>query len=454
MKVLIVEDEKITRITLANLLEKENYEVESVDDGNKGLSTLKKNRYDVVVTDLRLPGSSGIEILKEAKAIYPACEVIVITAYASVETAVSALKQGAYDYITKPLTPEKFLSLMKNIYQYHQVRIENKTLKNRLKQVEDESIVGSSQPMRQLMDTIKNVASHDYTVLIQGESGTGKEMVAKALHEHSNRNNNPFIAINCATIPETLVESELFGHEKGSFSGAIKQHNGYFERADQGTIFIDDIDDLPMNIQVKLLRVLQERQFVRVGGFETISVDVRVICATKVNLQEQVQKNEFREDLYYRLHIIPLHIPPLRERKEDIPKLVNHFLRKHDAPEMLENLNHSFYDDLLEYDWPGNVRELENAIERIIATRDPELVRNLNNPHSNQIKNDHNTDDFESNSKYPAFDRYISEKEQEIIEWALSQTESNISRAAKLLEIPRGTLRSKLKKLEKHEPDS
>ena len=454
MKVLIVEDEKITRITLANLLEKENYEVESVDDGNKGLSTLKKNRYDVVVTDLRLPGSSGIEILKEAKAIYPACEVIVITAYASVETAVSALKQGAYDYITKPLTPEKFLSLMKNIYQYHQVRIENKTLKNRLKQVEDESIVGSSQPMRQLMDTIKNVASHDYTVLIQGESGTGKEMVAKALHEHSNRNNKPFIAINCATIPETLVESELFGHEKGSFSGAIKQHNGYFERADQGTIFIDDIDDLPMNIQVKLLRVLQERQFVRVGGFETISVDVRVICATKVNLQEQVQKNEFREDLYYRLHIIPLHIPPLRERKEDIPKLVNHFLRKHDAPEMLENLNHSFYDDLLEYDWPGNVRELENAIERIIATRDPELVRNLNNPHSNQIKNDHNTDDFESNSKYPAFDRYISEKEQEIIEWALSQTESNISRAAKLLEIPRGTLRSKLKKLEKHEPDS
>ena len=447
MNILIVEDEKITRITLANLLEKEGYEVESVADGSKGYSLVCENTYDVVITDLRLPGKGGLDILNAAKESNPECEVIVITAYASVETAVSALKKGAYDSITKPLSPEKFISLMNNIYQYHEIRDENQQLKKKLDRIESKNMIGNSPPMRKLLETIKNIASHDYTVLIQGESGTGKEVVARALHRHSERRDKPFVAINCAAIPETLVESELFGHEKGAFSGAIQQHEGYFERADGGTIFIDDIDDFPMHLQVKLLRVLQERQFVRVGGTQTIDVDVRVICATKIDLEEQVRKNEFREDLYYRLHIIPVHIPPLRERKEDIPYLVNHFFEKYDAGDLLSSLDPAFYDALMQYDWPGNVRQLENTVERVIATSDPGIVRDLVNEKESEFWENGN-DNTGDGSAYPPFDQYMYNKEKEIIGWALREADHNITRAAKLLDLPRGTLRSKLKKLD------
>ncbi len=447
MKVLIVEDEKITRITLANILKKEGYEVESVADGDKGLNMVSHNSYDVVVTDLRLPGKSGIDILKTAKEHNPGCEVIVITAYASVETAVSALKQGAYDYITKPLTPERFLSLMKNIHQYYEVRDENQQLKKRLERFENKTIIGNSSPMRQVVETAKNVAEHDYTVLIQGETGTGKEVIAKAIHQYSPRNKEPFIAINCAAIPESLIESELFGHEKGAFSGAVKQHKGYFERAHNGTIFIDDIDDFPLHLQVKLLRVLQERQFVRVGGTETITVDVRVICATKVDLRDRVRENEFREDLYYRLNIIPLHLPPLRERKEDIPALVNHFFEKHGAKQKKQELNNEFYDKLIAYEWPGNVRQLENLAERIIATGASQNPLTLLDDAGKTVENNSPPAQFESES-YPPFEEYVQQKELEIISWALDKSNHNISKAAKLLDMPRGTLRSKLKKYE------
>lgn len=449
MKILIVEDEKITRITLANLLEKEGYEVQSVADGSKGHELVCENSYDVVITDLRLPGKGGLDILNAAKETNPECEVIVITAYASVETAVSALKKGAYDYITKPLSPEKFISLMNNIHQYHEVRDENQQLKKRLEQIESKTVIGNSTPMRKLLETVENVASHDYTVLIQGESGTGKEVVARALHRYSTRRDKPFIAINCAAIPETLVESELFGHEKGAFSGAIRQHEGYFERADGGTIFIDDIDDFPLHLQVKLLRVLQEREFVRVGGSETVTVDVRVICATKIDLEEQVKKNEFREDLYYRLHIIPVYLPPLRDRKEDIPNLVNHFFGKHDAGHMLSDLDPAFYDALMQYNWPGNVRQLENTVERVIATSDPDIVTDLINERPVPGGETGSDDDAEGDD-YPPFEQYMHNKEKEIINWALREAGNNISRAAKLLDLPRGTLRSKLKKLDEN----
>lgn len=446
MKVLIVEDEKITRITLANLLTKEGYDVESVEDGTKGLDCVQKKRYQVVITDLRLPGATGMDILKTALENNPGCDVIVITAYATVQTAVSALKLGAYDYITKPLSPEKILSLMKNIHQYHKVRRENRELRKRLDTIENKTLVGNSPPMRKLIETVKNVALHDYTVLIQGDSGTGKEVIAQTLHRFSRRSRKPFIAVNCATIPETLLESELFGHEKGAFSGAVRQHSGYFERANGGSLFIDDIDDFPMHLQVKLLRVLQERQFVRVGGTETISVDVRVICATKVDLQELVRRGEFREDLYYRLHIIPLYLPPLRDRLEDIPYLVNHFFKKHGADDFLPRLDRSFYDHLMQYDWPGNIRQLENTVERIIATSDLDIVRDLSG------KSSHNRNHFPAGSpgapdQYPPFELYIKERENEIITWALNKTGNNVSHAAKLLELPRGTLRSKLKKM-------
>ena len=455
MKVLIVEDERITRITLANLLKKEGYEVESVSDGDKGLQKAGTGAFDVIITDLRLPGKGGIDILKAAKESNGNCVVIVITAYASVETAVSALKLGAYDYITKPLSPEKFISLMNNVHDFFKVRDENKQLKKRLERMENRSVIGSSPPMRKLLETVRNVAGHDYTVLIQGESGTGKEVIARALHQQSNRRDQPFIAVNCAAIPETLIESELFGHDKGAFSGAIQQHSGYFERAHKSTIFIDDIDDFPLNLQVKLLRVLQERQFVRVGGMETISVDVRVICATKVNLEQLVRENRFREDLYYRLHIIPLHLPPLRERREDIPALVSHFFKKIGAGDMLARLDRTTYDHLMAYDWPGNVRQLENTVERIVATSDVSIAASLADGNnslsagSELLPSRTAQGNPSANDQYPPYEEFIQEKEEEIIGWALETTGQNITRAAELLDLPRGTLRSKLKKLDR-----
>ncbi len=445
MNILIVEDERITRITLANLLKKEGHEVDSVSDGDKGLKKAGTGGYDVVITDLRLPGKGGIDILKAAREANKNCVVIVITAYASVETAVAALKLGAYDYITKPLSPEKFISLMNNVHDYFEVKVENRKLKKKLERIENRSVIGSSPPMRKLLETVRNVAAHDYTVLIQGESGTGKEVIARTLHQQSNRRDQPFIAINCATIPETLVESELFGHDKGAFSGAIQQHAGYFERAHKGTIFIDDIDDFPMHLQVKLLRVLQERQFVRVGGVETIYVDVRVICATKVDLQQLVLENRFREDLYYRLHIIPLRLPSLRERKEDIPALVNHFFEKLGAADMLARLDRSFYGYLMAYDWPGNVRQLENTIERIVATSDTGIAANLA-AGTDSLANRTVSPVDTNNDRYPPYEEFMQEKEEEIIGWALERAENNVTRAAELLDLPRGTLRSKLKK--------
>jgi DNA-binding NtrC family response regulator len=450
MKILIVEDEKITRITLADLLVREGHEVDTASNGEAGVQQVMQNSYDVIVTDLRLPRKDGIEVLKTAKEQNPDCEVIVITAYASIDTAITALKLGAYDYVTKPLTPEKFLILIRNINEFHVVKHENIELKKRLDQIENNSLIGTSHPMRKLMETIRNVAPHDYTVLIQGESGTGKEMVAKSLHKFSNRSTRPFIAINCAAIPETLLESELFGHEKGAFSGAIQQHSGYFERADGGTIFIDDVDDFPLHLQVKLLRVLQERQIVRVGGSETLTIDVRVICATKVSLEEMVQNKTFREDLFYRLHIIPLHLPPLRDRKDDIPSLVNHFFKKLKAEDVLDKADANFYDNLMRYDWPGNVRQLENTIERILATGDFSIPAGLTSAvplahtPSSAVANPVAANGF----TYPPFEEYIQKKEEEILLWALNKSGNNISKAAELLAIPRGTLRSKLKKLE------
>ncbi len=325
MKILLIEDEKITRITLTNTLRKEGYQVVNSETGRDGLDHFRREHFDVVITDLRLPKMNGLDILKAVKEISPDCFVIVITAYATVETAVEALKMGAYDYLTKPFSPDKLLSMLDHIRQLRLVMDENARLKAKLQHLEKKVIIGKSPDMRKLLETIKVVAKNDYTVLIQGESGTGKEMVARALHEYSPRREKPFVPINCAVIPESLLESELFGHEKGAFSGAIKRHIGYFERAHQGTLFIDDIDDFPLNLQVKLLRVLQEREFYRVGGSESIPVDVRIVCATKIDLQEKVRQNLFREDLYYRLNIIPLKIPPLRERKEDILPLVEHF---------------------------------------------------------------------------------------------------------------------------------
>lgn len=446
MKIMLVEDEKITRRTLTDILKKENYDINSFSDGTEALNSLKQDNYDVVVTDLRLPGTNGLDILRSAKEINTRTIVIIITAYATVETAIESLKLGAYDYLLKPFSPEQLLSILKHIEQLSNVLSENEKLKSRLEFFEKKTIIGSSAKVKVFLDMIKMVAPQDHTILIQGESGTGKELCARTIHSYSHRKDNEFIAINCAVIPETLIESELFGHEKGAFTGAVKRHIGYFEKANGGTLLLDDIDDLPLPIQVKLLRVLQEKEISRVGSTENIPIDVRIVCATKADLKERVNQKLFREDLYYRLNIIPIVLPPLRERKEDIPELLIHFLKKHGAEDKVQYVNENIYSILNKYDWPGNVRELENMTERIIALSPNQY---LNTTVLDPLLSGTNKEKVAENpfEGYVGFDKYILSKEKEIIDWALSKSGNNVSSAAKILKIPRTTLRSKMDKL-------
>jgi DNA-binding NtrC family response regulator len=447
MKILIIEDEKITRISLSDILKREGYEVFAAENGEEGLAIHRSVLPEVVITDLRLPKIGGMEVLQGVLALDPRCKVILITAYASVDTAISSLKLGAFDYLTKPFSPEKLLSILRNITLLYSALAENAELKNRLEILQDKSIIGTSQVIQKLKDTILQIAHNDSTVLIEGESGTGKELVARALHKASLRCDGNFVTVSCSSIPESLLESELFGHEKGAFTGAIKKHVGYFERANKGTLFIDDIDDFPLNMQVKLLRVIQEREITPVGGTADVPIDVRIICATKIHLKKRVEEKLFREDLYYRLNIIPIKIPPLRERKEDIPLLVDHFFKKHRAEDKIMLLTHQIYLALKEYDWPGNVRELENIVERMIAlsfsgTIDLSVLDLSERKRGGAAK--------ESYSDYGSLDDFISKKEKEMLEWALEVCQNNVSSAAKLLNIPRTTLSSKITRLLPH----
>jgi DNA-binding NtrC family response regulator len=445
MKILIIEDEKITRKSLSNILQTEGYEVYSAEDGEEGLNIFKSVNPEIVITDLRLPKLNGIDILTSILSISPSCKVILITAFATVDTAVTSLKIGAYDYLTKPFSPDKLLSILRNISQLQIVLNENNELKNRIQILENKTIIGNSQPIKRLIETVNQIAHNDSTVLLEGESGTGKELVARALHKASLRRDQNFVTVSCSNIPESLFESELFGHEKGAFTGAIKRHAGYFERANKGTLFIDDIDDFPLNMQVKLLRVIQERELTSVGGSQNISIDVRIICATKIDLKKKVDEKTFREDLFYRLNIIPIKIPPLRERKTDIPLLVEFFFRKHRAEDKIMLLNHEIYTRLMDYDWPGNVRELENIVERMIALSFSGVIdTSILDLTTRSQKTINWEEHFE---KHNSLEEYMSGKEKEMIEWALKKSRNNISQASKLLKIPRTTLNSKLGRL-------
>ncbi len=367
MDILLVEDERSIRITLRDDLESEGYNVSALSSGREALEEIRKKRYDCVITDVRLPGASGIDILKAAKARHPGTEVIVITGYGTIEQTVEAMKAGAYDYIQKPFPNEVVVERVKRMARLMIMQEELERLRARLeKPGRPYTIIGRSRKMLEVLDTIATVAPSDATVLISGESGTGKELAARALHELSNRRSGPFIGVSCAALPAGLIEDELFGHEKGAFTDAKSARKGRFELADGGTIFLDDIDDLDMQVQVKLLRVLQERCFERIGGEGTVNVDVRVIAATKVPLEERVKEKRFRQDLFYRLNVVPLKLPPLREREGDIPLLVQHFIEKYGRgreyivpAETLEEMER--------YPWPGNDRELENHVARAIA---------------------------------------------------------------------------------------
>ena len=369
-KILIAEDEALQRELLEGFLKKEGYGAMAVANGREALQKLNEENFDVVLLDYKMPEMDGFVTLKEIKKRYPELPVIMMTAYGTVETAVASMKEGALDYLTKPIDLDELLLMLDKVIERAQLIEENKVLREKLRERSRfENIVYGSSKMMEVMGLVARVAPSPATVLIRGESGTGKELVATAIHQASPRAAKPMVKVNCAAIPETLLESELFGHEKGAFTGASQRRVGRFEEADGGTLFLDEIGDLSPSLQVKLLRVLQEREFQRVGSNLTLRTDVRLIAATHHDLEEAMKKGRFREDLYYRLNVITIHLPPLRERKEDIPLLIDHFLKKYSRENQKEvsDVSKEARAALLRYPYPGNVRELENIIERAVV---------------------------------------------------------------------------------------
>ncbi len=382
-RILVVDDEANARTALAELLREEGYAVETAADGFKAFAKFEETQPDLILTDLKMPGMDGIELLHKVRQAEPNFEVVVMTAFGAVESAIQAMRAGATDYLTKPLNLEELLIVLERALERRKLRSDAGEMRQRLaERYSFENIIGASPPMQELFKIIAQVASSRASILLSGESGTGKELVAAAIHQRSPRAARPFVRVHCAALAETLLESELFGHERGSFTGADRRREGRFERASGGTLFLDEVGEIPQSTQVKLLRVLQEREFERVGGDQTIQTDVRVIAATNRDLKRQVELGNFREDLFYRLNVINLNLPPLRERPSDIPALAGHFLSKYAS----ENgrgkmtLSDSALERLSHYPWPGNVRELENALERAVVLAEGATIETAHLP--------------------------------------------------------------------------
>ncbi len=441
--VLVVDDDQNHRYMLCSMLKEWGWRCVEADDGTTAVEAVRKNRYDVVLMDVRMVKMSGTEAFAVIQAISPELPVIIMTAYSSVNDAVDAIQQGAHDYLTKPLDFDRLKLALERALDLRQVEknkqettAERKTLRT--------SIIGSSPPIRELLEMIQYVAPTEATVLLAGESGTGKELVAEALHENSERKDKPFIKVNCAALAESLLESELFGHEKGAFTGADKKREGKFVQADGGTLFLDEIGETSPAMQVKLLRVLQERELQRVGGEETIHVDVRVVAATNRDLAVEVSENRFREDLYYRLNVVMVSVPPLRERGEDIPLLVHHFIN-HFAEKnrrQVASVSPECMKLLTRYSWPGNVRELENAIERGVILMRGDQLTEKSLPLTIQKFKEKGADTQPMEEK----SRTLYEAEKMIILQTLERTEGNKSEAARRLGITRKTLLNKLQR--------
>ena len=442
--ILVVDDDQVHRYMLCSMLKEWGWRCAEADDGTTAVAAVEKKRYDAVLMDVRMAKMDGREAFTRIQAIHPSLPVIIMTAYSSVDDAVEAIQQGAHDYLTKPLDFDRLRLALLRAVDHHQVVSRQQQAQVGRPKLET-AMIGSSQPMLELLEMISYVAPTEATVLIYGESGTGKELVAEALHENSERHSRPFIKVNCAALAEGLLESELFGHEKGAFTGAEKQREGKFVQADGGTLFLDEIGETSQAMQVKLLRVLQEQELQRVGGEETIRVDVRIIAATNRNLEEEVAKNNFREDLYYRLNVVMLTVPPLRDRKEDIPKLVEYFAHKFAEKNRrpFDGITSECMELLSVYSWPGNVRELENAVERgIILMRGTELTEK-SLPLSIQkqfVKRDSSDTAAEPVSLFDA--------EKQLILKTLIDTDGNKSEASRRLGITPKTLQSKLKRYE------
>ena len=442
-----MDDENAQREIISDVLVRARYQVTQAGGINDAVEQIEKDRLDLIITDLKMNEGSGIDVLREAKRLSPDTEVIVMTAYGSIESAVEAMRQGAHDYITKPFDRDVLLVSVQKALEHKKLRQENLELREL---VEDRfalgNIVGASRETQKLFRLIEKSVPVNSTVLIQGESGTGKELVARSIHFNGPRKKNPFVAVNCAAIPENLIESELFGHEKGAFTGAIQMKKGKFELADDGTIFLDEIGDMSMDLQAKLLRVLQEMKIERVGGSELIPVDVRVVAATNRNLEQEVGKGNFREDLFFRLNVVLIDISPLRERVEDIPPLIDHFKKK--LSERFKRkypaLDSAVIDRFMEYHWPGNVRELENTLERLLVVTDKDTIEISDLP-QNLVFPRRAARQFEGLC-LPEDGIRIEDVERKLICEALARTSGHILKASKLLGMTYKTLQYRIKK--------
>ncbi len=451
-QILVVDDEEDLRTGIVEILTLEGFEVHGVASAEEAQEMLSQTAYDVLITDNNLPGKQGVELLEETLARYPETVGIVITGYGTIETAVQAMKKGAYDYLTKPFKLVELSIMVRKGLKERRLRFENQYLRSQLKsKFSFDNIIGSGRSMARIFELVDTIAGLNSTVLIQGETGTGKELIAKAIHFNSPRRDQKMVSINCGAIPENLLESELFGHVKGAFTGAVQTRIGRFEQAQGGTIFLDEIGNMPQVLQVKLLRVIQEREFERVGGNSTIKVDVRIVAATSSNLEQMVKDGTFREDLYYRLNVIPINLPPLRDRREDIPLLVQRFNAQFCDMHKLElkTMSPQVIKALMGYEWPGNVRQLENIVERMVALTGrrtaimpPDLPPEIQNRDSlNYVPM------IEIPEEGINFTNVVTDMERELILQSLRKANGNKKLAAKLLNLKRTTLIEKIKRI-------
>lgn len=437
-RLLVVDDEKSQREILAGFLQKEGFSVALAESGEQALKLFEEKFYEMALIDMKMPGMDGLELLKRIKKISPDTQVIVMTAFGTVETAVSAMKEGAFYYVNKPVDLEELKVILKKASETHSLLAENRYFKDQLEEkFKDTAIVGESKPIKEVLSVITKVAKSNTTVLIRGESGTGKELVARAIHNLSDRANQKFIAISCAALPESLLESELFGYERGAFTGAMRRKEGRFELADGGTLFLDEIGDISLEMQVKLLRVIEGQEFERLGGKDLVKIDVRILAATNQDLEQRIQEKKFREDLYYRLNVISIVLPPLRERKDDILLLTDHFLKKYckKLGKEIVGITPKAKDVLLNYSWPGNVRELENVIERGMVLCRSNVLDVSDLPEFRTMEKKEILED----------NLTLQELEKRYISRLLQQTKGNMGQTADILGIHRNTLRLKIK---------
>lgn len=446
-QILLVDDEKAQREMLAGFLSRQGYKVVTAEDGVGALERYSAGSFDLVLSDFRMPGMDGFTLLRELKRRNPEAVVVIMTAYGTVNTAVAAMKEGAYDYLNKPIDLDELLLRIERVERESALKRENRELKEQLREkFQVDFIITASGKMEEALNLVGRVASSQATVLILGESGTGKELFARAIHYASPRAGKPLVKVNCAALPENLLESELFGHEKGAFTGAVARRIGRFEQADGGSIFLDEIGDLSPALQSKLLRVLQEKEIERVGSNQTIKIDVRVIAATNRNLEEAIRKGAFREDLYYRLNVVTMSLPPLRERKEDIPILIDHFLKKfsRENKKQVSSLTKEAKDLLIHYDYPGNVRELENIMERAVVLSRGESITSQDLPlHLKESKSESVLEKSRSKGSLP---ETLETLERQLIQSALERNGGIQTRAAEELGINERVLRYKMKK--------